>query len=221
MTKQTLSFLVAAGLALGGPSTYAAPSVEALRPLLEKLRSEVLVPEVLQALRSQNAITAPLSLEELLRWDTAWNATTEAEVRSNAASQRLLQVVAASEGLIGEIVITDTRGLNVAQTVATPDRWQADEEPWRRAFRAGIGGSFVGALRFDAAREGLRQTVAVAIADPETGALLGAAEIALFPEEIDSAIVRVAERSKREPPSPVSRRATPAGRASTNRRRAP
>jgi hypothetical protein len=221
MNPRTPSLLLAAGLLLGGPPTLAAPDPEALKPLIEALRFQVAAPEVLQALRAQNQITESLSLEEVAEWDASWSTVKQTELLSNAASQRLQHVIAASDGLIGEIVITDARGLNVAQTAATPDRWQADEEPWRRAFRSGVGGSFVGTLRFDREMQALRRTVAVAISDPETGALLGAAEIALLPEEVDVAIQRVAERSKRESPEPASRRATPAGGASSNRRRAP
>lgn len=215
----TSSLLLAAGLLLGGPSALAAPDPAALKPLIEALRVQVAAPEVLQALRAQNQITQTLSLQEIAEWDASWSKVKQAELLRNAASQRLQWVVAASDGLIGEIVITDARGLNVAQTAATPDRWQADEEPWRRAFRSGVGGSYVGGLRFDRDTQALRRTVAVAISDPESGELLGAAEIALLPEEVDVAIQRVAERSKRETPEPASRRATPAAGASSNRRR--
>lgn len=221
MKTLTVTLTLAAGLALGGRSTTAAPSAAALKPLIEELRARVMVPEVLQALRTQNENTASLSVQEIAELDASWNVVTQSEVFKNAASQRLQQVVAASDGLIGGIVITDARGLNVAQTMPTPDRWQADEEPWRRAYRAGSGGSFVGALRFDTATQALRRTVAVAITDPETGALLGAAELALLPEEVDAAIQRVAERNKREAPEPSSRRETSAGSASSNRRRTP
>lgn len=221
MNLRLSSPLMAAGFLLGGLPSLAAPDPEALKPLIEVLRVQVAIPEVLQALRAQNQITEALSLQEIAEWDASWSKVKQAELLGNVASQRLQQVIAASDGLIGEIVITDARGLNVAQTAATPDRWQADEEPWRRAFRSGVGGSYVGGLRFDRDSQALRRTVAVAISDPQTGALLGAAEIALLPEEVDVAIQRVAERGKREGPQPASGRATPAGRASSNRRRSP
>ena len=78
----------------------------------------------------------------------------------------------------------DGRGLNVAASDATSDYWQGDEEKFTETYGKGAGGILVGDIEYDESTQTYQGQVSLAIADPETGAVIGAVTVGLNAEKL-------------------------------------
>jgi hypothetical protein len=138
-------------------------------------------PVVVQAIVAQNAAHASLSQADVEALDKTWRAETEAgsrplidKVLGNALSGFLAAKKEASGGMITEAFVMDDKGLNVGQSDVTSDYWQGDEAKWQKSFGAGAGAIFVDEVEKDESTQTLQSQVSIAIADPASGAVIGA-----------------------------------------------
>ena len=123
------SLLLAAGPATALDAEFVAPLTALAEGPLAALAAE---PVLVEAIVAQNAVTAAYDQAEIDRLDAQWRAEADAARRplidavlANAASRRLAEIAEASAGQYAEIIATDARGLNVAQSAITSDYWQA------------------------------------------------------------------------------------------------
>jgi hypothetical protein len=150
----------------------------------EKLRAEFSAPEVVEAIRAQNAAHAGLSEAQILELDQKWRAEIEAgggpmtsEVLGSPLSQRLKAAVAAHGGLIVEVFVMDNLGLNVGQADLTSDYWQGDEDKFSKSYGAGPEAVFVDEVEFDESSQSLLSQVSFTIVDPADGSAIGAVTV--------------------------------------------
>lgn len=150
----------------------------------EKLRAEFSAPEVVEAIRAQNAAHAGLSEAQILELDQKWRAEVEAGggpmtsgVLGGALSQRLKAAVAAHGGLIVEVFVMDNLGLNVGQADLTSDYWQGDEDKFSQSYGAGPDAVFVDEVEFDESSQSLLSQVSFTIVDPADGSAIGAVTV--------------------------------------------
>lgn len=77
-------------------------------------------------------------------------------------------------GIVIEVFVMDRRGLNVGQSEITSDIWQGDEAKWTLTYGAGNREMHLGEVEFDESTRSYQAQASYLIADPETGAPLGA-----------------------------------------------
>lgn len=142
-------------------------------------------PDLIAALKAQNAENAAISAERILALDQQWRA----EVKSDGAqplvsstmerpvSKWLYEQQVLSGGLVNEIFVMDNRGLNVAQSAVTSDYWQGDEAKWQKTFGDGSGNVHIAEVEFDDSTGTFQSQISMAIRDPANGELIGAVTI--------------------------------------------
>jgi len=144
---------------------------------------------IIAALKAQNERHIGLTEADITAMDTAWrnevgadDAPTITPVLQNPASDFLRQRVSASGGIITEVFVTDTHGLNVAASDVTSDYWQGDEEKHTATYGAGSGAMHVSDIEFDESSQTYQGQVSVTISDPATGEPIGAITVGLDAE---------------------------------------
>ncbi|MEM0906108.1 MAG: hypothetical protein AAGJ94_02005 [Pseudomonadota bacterium] len=174
-------------------ATIAASSQDAWanRPLSERLIDDTLVAQIRGYLHSpivtamvsgSNLTRSTLSDDDIIALDKAWRAEREADAKpliaralSNPLSAYLTRIQANSVGLVTEIIVVGVKGLNVGQSAVTSDMWQGDEAKFQRTFLVAPDAIFIDAAEFHEGSKTWRAQVNLTIADPETGAAIGAA----------------------------------------------
>jgi hypothetical protein len=171
------SLLLAAGPATALDAEFVAPLTALAEGPLAALAAE---PVLVEAIVAQNAVTAAYDQAEIDRLDAQWRAEVDAARRplidavlANAASRRLAEIAEASAGQYAEIIATDARGLNVAQSAITSDYWQGDEEKFTETFPRGAGAVFLGEVEEDESTQTFQSQVSLTIVDPATGTPIG------------------------------------------------
>lgn len=177
-----LAFGLAATLSL-----VAAPLAqdEFTAPLTELAKGEIAAfasdPALVAAIVAQNAVTGAYDQAEIDALDAQWRAEVGTASKplidatlANAASQYLAGVQAASAGKYTEIFVMDAKGLNVGQSTLTSDYWQGDEDKFTASFGAGADAVHIGEIEQDESTQIFQSQVSVPIADPATGAVIGA-----------------------------------------------
>lgn len=162
----------------------------AVRKLVDsKFKAWVSDPLLIGAIRSQNKANSGLTQSDIDALDKKWRAETDAgakpmidEILDRPASKKLLGFKDEGKGLFTEIFVMDNRGLNVAQSDATSDYWQGDEAKWKKTFLAGPGGLFIDQVEFDDSTQTYQVQVSLAIADPNSGAVIGAITVGVNAE---------------------------------------
>ena len=145
-----------------------------------KLKEIAANPELVSAVKAQNAETAGYDQAKIDALDTQWRAEVDATAKplidatlGNAASAYLLSVQEASEGMFTEIFAMDAKGLNVGQSGVTSDYWQGDEGKWQNTFAVGADAVDIGEVEQDESTQTFQSQVSVTIVD-DTGAPIGA-----------------------------------------------
>ena len=143
-------------------------------------------PLVVDAINAQNAKHAGLQPADIDALDKKWRAEVDAadkptitEVLSSPLSKFLVEQREKSSGVITELFITDNKGLNVGQSDPTSDYWQGDEAKWQKTFQVGPGTVFVDEVEKDESTQQMQTQVSATIADPKTGAAIGAVTVGL------------------------------------------
>ena len=154
-------------------------------PALEELASSRIQaiassPEIVSAIRAQNAEHAGLSQSDIDALDQKWRAEVGSDttptidpVLNNAVAEMLRGIRDESAGLYTEIFVMDNVGLNVASSDTTSDFWQGDEAKWQQTYQAGPGATHISEVELDESTQTYQAQVSVAISD-DTGAVIGA-----------------------------------------------
>ena len=149
----------------------------------------VQAPEVLSAIRAQNAETAGYDAARIDDLDQQWRAevgTASAPlvdaIVGNAASDFLRQQAAETGGLVTEVFVMDAQGLNVASSGYTSDYWQGDEAKFSETYGQGAGALHFGDVEFDESSQTYQAQISMTIVDPETGAPIGAMTVGVDAE---------------------------------------
>ncbi len=173
---------------LFSPGAFAenAPDPEALitPAVIESVGEWLSNPIVSLSINAQNNLRGALSQAEIDALDTQWRAEREASDKplisatlSAPLSIYLLRVQANSLGLYPEIFVMDANGLNVGQSAITGDYWQGDEDKFQKTFPGGPGTVFIDAAEWDEDRKIWRAQLNLAVTDPETEKVIGAATV--------------------------------------------
>jgi len=146
---------------------------------------------LLQAIRSQNAMTGGYDQARIDALDQAWRAEvgstetpTITPVLNNAASDFLRDQVASSGGRITEVFVMDGHGLNVAASDVTSDFWQGDESKFTETHGVGVGAVHYGDVEFDESSQTYQAQISMTITDPESGQPIGAITIGVDAESL-------------------------------------
>ena len=149
-------------------------------------------PEIVAAIKAQNAETKSYDQDKITALDNQWRAETDASdqpmienVLGFPVSQQLADVQDASDGLYTEIFVMDARGLNVAQSDATSDYWQGDEAKWKETFLVGPNAVHLSEVEEDESSETFQSQVSMAITDPDSGSVIGAITVGVNVELIE------------------------------------
>lgn len=148
-------------------------------------------PILVEAIRAQNARHATLGPAEISQLDSQWQASggapshpLVARVLGSPAADFLRQRQVASAGVISEVFVMDSHGLNVAASEATSDYWQGDEAKFTETFGQSPGTMHVGEVEFDESIQGYLGQVSLPIHDPDNGRPIGAITIGLNAETL-------------------------------------
>src|SRR5688572_24011219 len=148
---------------------------------------------VISALKQQNEKNASLSEEEIKKLDKQWRAEVDAAqkpmidgVLKNELSTFLAKKKSEAKGVITEVFVMDSKGLNAGQSDITSDYWQGDEAKWQKTFQVGPDAVFFDKIEKDESTQTLQMQVSVSIKDPETGKVIGAATVGINVDELSS-----------------------------------
>lgn len=185
-----MKHLLALAMALCATTAAADPYTEVMQKYVQDhIRFWAADPVLISAIRSQNMRHASLSQAQIEEMDRMWRAevgladrpTVEAVIDGPAADF-LRSQLAASAGVISEVFIMDNHGLNVAASDATSDYWQGDEAKFTETYGMGASAVHVGDIEYDESTQTYQGQVSMAIADPDSGAVIGAMTVGLNAE---------------------------------------
>lgn len=173
--------LAAVGLA-AGPAWAGDEFAEPLRDLAEgELAAWVADLDLVAAVRAQNAAHRSLSQADIDGLDETWRAEVGSKpaplierVLGHPGSLELRARKEASAGLVTEVFVMDSRGLNVVQSDVTSDYWQGDEAKWQETYGAGPGALHISEVEYDESTQTYQSQVSMTVTDPATGEPIGA-----------------------------------------------
>jgi len=149
-------------------------------------------PEVISAIKAQNAETAGFDEAKIIELDKKWRAETDVSdqpmiesVLGRTVSKQLADVQDASDGLFTEIFVMDAKGLNVGQSEVTSDYWQGDEAKWKETFLVGPDALHLGDVEEDASTQTFQSQVSMAVTDPDSGSVIGAITVGVNVELVE------------------------------------
>lgn len=179
-----LALALILGLAAGHAAAEPAHSAT-VRSLVEsnflpRIRAEV----VLAAIRAHNARRLPTDEASIARMEEAWREQRLYDigdlmrgVENSDASAYLRRLKRESRGVITEILIMGDDGYLVAQSDMASDYFQGDEAKFQKTAATGAETVFVDEIHFDASVLTHQAQVSFTIADPVSGAIIGAATV--------------------------------------------
>lgn len=171
----------------------AAPDANTLitEGLIADLRAQMASPVALLLVRAQNIRHKGMAQERIDALDKQWRAERKsdtqplvAQLYGNPLSAHLTRLQADSDGLYTEMFVMDAVGLNVGQSAVTSDYWQGDEGKWQKTFLVGPDAVFVDDPEFHDETRTWRVQVNLSIADPDSGAAIGAATVEINLSEL-------------------------------------
>jgi hypothetical protein len=148
-------------------------------------------PELIDAIKAQNAATEAYDQSKIDELDEAWRAEADSasqpmidQTLSTPASKYLVAAREESQGLLTEIFAMDARGLNVAQSDPTSDYWQGDEDKWQQTYMVGPEAIHISDVEQDESTQTLQSQVSMAVVDPDSGAPIGAVTFGVNIEQL-------------------------------------
>ncbi|MGX1309821.1 hypothetical protein AB7M35_004593 [Amorphus suaedae] len=136
-------------------------------------------PEVVAAVKAQNAQTSGYDQATIDAADKAWRAEigsgsqpTIDAILARPASTFLVAAKENSQGLFTEIFVMDAKGLNVAQSGVTSDYWQGDEAKWQETYPKGAGAVHLSDVELDESTQTYQSQVSIPVVD--NGTVIGA-----------------------------------------------
>lgn len=161
------------------------------RDVVPQVKGWLTDPAVISAVNRQNARHANFGQSDLDRLDSQWRAETSSgnrklvdEVLSNSLSGYLTDKKNKANGLYSEIFVMDSKGLNVGQSDVTSDYWQGDEDKWKKTYLAGPDAIFIDDVEFDESSQTFQSQLSLPVADPDTGAVIGAVTVGVNVEAL-------------------------------------
>lgn len=187
MQTRLASLALASLLAAHAASATSPDHVTPIAALVhDGLHAEITTPAVIAALRARNAENADVDQARIDALDAQWMAEVRAgggalvdTTLAHPVSADLRTLQAAHGGLLTEIFIMDNLGLNVAQSDPTSDYWQGDEAKWQKTYPVGPDAVFIDEIEFDESSQAMQAQVSFSIADPDTGAAIGAVTVGI------------------------------------------
>ncbi len=150
-------------------------------------------PVMINAIKAQNIRYAQLTQAQIDSMDIQWRTETVlsrkpliTQVSGNPLSKRLMELKAATKGVVTEVFVMDNRGLNVAISDVTSDYWQGDEDKWQKTFLAGAGAVFIDAVEHDASTDSFQSQLSMSITDPATGEVIGAITVGINVDRLNA-----------------------------------
>jgi hypothetical protein len=151
-----LSALLAVSVCLPALPRFAGPADELIEGYfaeLKELAAEIVEQDaLLELVMDANDANNALDNDDIAELDQKWIDGDEAlhdAVLSNALTDFLKARIEAAGGRIGEIIVMDDKGLNVAAWPATSDYLQGDEDKFQKTYDSGTGavrGQRIGAI---------------------------------------------------------------------------
>ena len=139
-------------------------------------------------LADSNEEQAGFSQARLIELDQQWRseigAASQPTIRAiseSDASQKLRDMVAESDGMIGEIILMNNLGMNAAVSAVTSDFWQGDEAKYLETFPNGPDALHVGDIEFDESSQSYQAQVSFVVTD-SNGLPVGAVTVGLNAE---------------------------------------
>ena len=189
---RTIFAAVALSALVAAPAAAENEHVAPMKALASgKVKTWVADPIVIAAIRAQNAAHASLTQDDIDRLDKTWRNEVKAgggdmtkKTLANQLSAYLKKVKTEGQGLYTEIFIMDNKGLNVGQSDMTSDYWQGDEAKWQQTFSVGADAIHIGKIAVDESSQILQSQLSLAIADPDTGKVIGAVTVGINVEQL-------------------------------------
>lgn len=193
MKFSSVAFAATACMLAFGPAASANEYDSQLKQLVEsELLGWLNDPELIGAVKAQNAEHAGLSQSDIDSMDQTWRAEVGSanpamidNVLSRTASVHLADKQEASQGLVTEVFVMDNLGLNVAQSTVTSDYWQGDEDKFRQSYGNGVGAVHIGEVELDESSQTYQSQVSVTLLDPDTNEAIGAATFGINLEMLE------------------------------------
>lgn len=136
---------------------------------------------VVNAVKAQNVANAKLKNYEINKLDNGWIDRSDKKLidskMNNELSTFLKKKKESGNGVIFEIFVFDSKGLNVGQTDLTQDYNQGDEAKYWKTFQVGPDAIFVDKVEKDGGKN--ISQVSLTIKDPATGQPIGAVTVGI------------------------------------------
>lgn len=181
-----LPFALTAGMATA--TDFAAAQLAYLDTSIRDWATDAVLVEAIKAANAERAGLDQAGIDAL---DTAWRAEvggadtpTITPILTNAAANFLREQVAASNGAMTEVFITDALGLNVAVSAPTSDMWQGDEEKFTETFPVGKDAAYFAKVELDESTQTYSGQISISIADPATGEVIGTMTVGVDAESL-------------------------------------
>jgi hypothetical protein len=147
----------------------------------QALQSWAADPLIIAAVLDQNSRHAALTQADIDTLEKSWAAELGKPVRPTISSvivsptaDLLRAQVEQSAGLITELFVMDSKGLNVASSGITSDIWQGDEAKFTETHAKGAGAVHVSEVEFDESTQAFQVQVSFTLIDPADGSVIGA-----------------------------------------------
>lgn len=187
MLKSTLTAAAAIVIAaLHAPAHAAGVAEQAQAFVRQHLSGVITSPQVIDAVKAQNAKNGGLSQSEIDALDALWragDANLIGPVLENDLSRMLADLVRGSGGAFSEIFVMDAVGLNVGQSDRTSDFWQGDEAKWQETFLRGAEAVHVSDVEEDESTQTFQVQVSMTVSD--AGAPVGAITVGVDVEHLE------------------------------------
>jgi hypothetical protein len=145
--------------------------------------------EVVAALNASNAANAAYDQAKIDELDKQWRAEVGAaahplidSVMASPASVKAKSWCQGAGGVVTEVILVDSKGLNVGICDATSDYWQGDEPKYQNTFPKGAGAVFVDEVEQDSSTQKFQVQSSMTVIDPATGQPIGAVTVGLDAE---------------------------------------
>ena len=145
--------------------------------------------DVIAALNAANAANAGYDQGKIDELDKQWRAEVGAAARplidqvlGSSASTRAKSWCDGAGGVVTEIILMDSKGLNVGICDATSDYWQGDEAKYQNTFAKGAGAIFVDDVEQDSSTQKFQVQASMTVVDPANGQPIGVVTVGLDAE---------------------------------------
>ena len=145
--------------------------------------------DVIAALNAANAASATYDQGKIDALDKQWRDEVGAaarplidQVMASSASGKAKSWCSGAGGVVTEIILMDSKGLNVGICDATSDYWQGDEAKYQNTFSKGAGAIFVDDVEQDGSTQKFQVQASMTVVDPANGKPIGVVTVGLDAE---------------------------------------